>query len=85
MSLDGLTKDEVTRMLAYAGPVLVAFELVKSLIVNPIKVRSASLEVEVLCAAFRIKSPGNGDGFQQCGFAAAVLTNDECYRRMQWQ
>jgi hypothetical protein len=38
MSLDGLTKDEVTRVLAYAGLVLVAFELVKSLIVNPIKV-----------------------------------------------
>jgi hypothetical protein len=37
MSLDGLTKDEVTRVLAYAGLVLVAFELVKSLIVNPIK------------------------------------------------
>jgi len=35
MSLDGLTKDEVTRVLAYLG--LVAFELVKNLIVNPIK------------------------------------------------
>ena len=38
MSLDGLTEDELTRVLAYAGLVLVAFELVKSLIVNPIKV-----------------------------------------------
>jgi hypothetical protein len=38
MSLDGLTKDELTRVLAYAGLVLVAFELVKGLIVNPIKV-----------------------------------------------
>src|SRR6185437_10100986 len=38
MSLDRLTKDELTRVLAYAGLVLVAFELVKGLIVNPIKV-----------------------------------------------
>ncbi len=33
----GLTKEELTRALAYVGLVLVAFELVKSLIVNPIK------------------------------------------------
>ncbi|VAW71594.1 hypothetical protein MNBD_GAMMA12-72 [hydrothermal vent metagenome] len=32
-----LTEDELTRALTYAGFILVAFELVKSLIVNPIK------------------------------------------------
>jgi len=37
MSLDELTKDELTRVLAYAGLVLVAFELVKNLIVSPTK------------------------------------------------
>lgn len=38
MSVETLTKEELTRVLAYAGLVLVAFELVKSLIVGPIKV-----------------------------------------------
>jgi len=33
-----MTEEEVTRALAYAGLILVAFELVKTLIVNPIKV-----------------------------------------------
>jgi hypothetical protein len=33
-----LTEEELTRVLAYAGLILVAFELVKSLIVKPIKV-----------------------------------------------
>jgi len=33
-----LTEEELTRSLAYAGFILMAFELVKSLIVNPIKV-----------------------------------------------
>ncbi len=32
-----LTEEELTRALAYVGLVLVAFELVKRLIVNPIK------------------------------------------------
>lgn len=32
-----LTEEEMTRLLAYAGFILVAFELVKSLIVGPIK------------------------------------------------
>ncbi len=32
-----LTEDELTRALTYAGFILVGFELVKSLIVNPIK------------------------------------------------
>ena len=32
-----LTEEEITRSLAYAGFILVAFELVKSMIVNPIK------------------------------------------------
>ena len=32
-----LAEDELTRALAYVGLVLVAFELVKSLIVKPIK------------------------------------------------
>ncbi len=32
-----LTEEELTRSLAYAGFILVAFELIKSLIVNPIK------------------------------------------------
>ncbi len=31
------TEEELTRLLSYAGFVLIAFELVKSLIVNPIK------------------------------------------------
>jgi len=38
-----LTDDELTRALAYVGLVLVAFELVKSLIVNPIKAFYAHL------------------------------------------
>src|SRR4051812_42066951 len=33
-----MTEEEVTRALAYAGLILVAFELLKTLIVNPIKV-----------------------------------------------
>lgn len=33
-----LTEEELTQVLAYAGLILVAFELVKSLIVEPIKV-----------------------------------------------
>ncbi|MEA1899603.1 MAG: hypothetical protein U9N47_02365 [Thermodesulfobacteriota bacterium] len=35
--IDNLSEERLTRVLAYAGLVLVAFELVKSLIVNPIK------------------------------------------------
>jgi hypothetical protein len=35
--VETLTKEELTRVLAYAGLVLVAFELIKSLIVKPIK------------------------------------------------
>lgn len=36
-SIQDLTSDELTRVLAYAGFVLVGYELVKSMIVNPIK------------------------------------------------
>lgn len=36
-SLEDLSSDELQEALAYAGFVLVAFELVKSMIVNPIK------------------------------------------------
>ena len=35
--VENLTEEELTRALAYAGFILVAFELVKSLIVKPIK------------------------------------------------
>jgi hypothetical protein len=35
--LQGLTEEELTQALAYVGLVLVAFELVKSLIIDPIK------------------------------------------------
>jgi len=35
--MDNLSEQELTRVLTYAGFVLVAFELTKSLIVNPIK------------------------------------------------
>lgn len=35
--VDNLTQEELTRVLTYAGFILVAFELVKSLIVRPIK------------------------------------------------
>ena len=35
--VENLTEEELTRALAYVGLVLVAFELVKSFIVNPIK------------------------------------------------
>jgi hypothetical protein len=38
MSVKALSGEEVTRVLAYAGLVLVAFELVQSLIVRPIRV-----------------------------------------------
>jgi hypothetical protein len=37
MPLEKLSEREITRVLAYAGLVLVAFELVKSLIVKPIR------------------------------------------------
>jgi len=36
-STEGATEEELTRALTYAGFVLVAFELVKGMIVNPIK------------------------------------------------
>ena len=36
-SVEDLSADELTRVLAYAGFVLVGFELLKSMIVNPIK------------------------------------------------
>lgn len=36
-NVENLTEEELTRALTYAGFILVAFELVKSLIVNPIK------------------------------------------------
>jgi hypothetical protein len=36
-SVQDLSADELTRVLAYAGFVLVGFELLKSMIVNPIK------------------------------------------------
>lgn len=36
-NVESLTEEELTLMLSYAGFILVAFELVKSLIVNPIK------------------------------------------------
>ena len=36
-SVEDLSDDELTRVLAYAGFVLVGFELLKSMIVNPIK------------------------------------------------
>jgi len=35
--IENLPEEELTRVLAYAGLILVAFELVKGLIVNPIK------------------------------------------------
>lgn len=35
--ISNLTEDELTRVLTYSGFILVAYELVKSLIVNPIK------------------------------------------------
>ena len=35
--VENLTEEELTRALAYAGFILVAFELVKSLVVKPIK------------------------------------------------
>jgi hypothetical protein len=41
-SIETLTKEELTNILSYAGLVLVAFELIKSLIVNPIKVFATS-------------------------------------------
>lgn len=37
MPVTDLTKDELTRVLAYAGLVLLSFELAKSLVVKPIK------------------------------------------------
>lgn len=37
MPVTDLTKDELTRVLAYAGLVLLSFELVKALIVKPVK------------------------------------------------
>jgi|SRR5208283_1502425 len=37
VKIDNLTDEELTRVLTYAGFILVAFELVKSLIVKPIK------------------------------------------------
>ena len=37
-NVENHTEEELTRALSYAGFILVAFELVKSLIVNPIKV-----------------------------------------------
>ncbi len=37
MPVEALSEKEITRVLAYAGLVLVAFELVKSLIVRPIR------------------------------------------------
>ena len=36
-NMDNISEQELTRVLTYAGFVLVAFELTKSLIVNPIK------------------------------------------------
>ena len=36
-SVEDLSADELTRILAYAGFVLVGFELLKTMIVNPIK------------------------------------------------
>lgn len=36
-NVENLTEEELTRALSYAGFILVAYELVKSLIVNPIK------------------------------------------------
>src|SRR5258706_3692023 len=38
VTVESMTEEEVTRALAYAGLILVAFELVKTLIVNPIKI-----------------------------------------------
>ena len=37
INIETLTEKELTRILTYSGFILVAFELVKSLIVNPIK------------------------------------------------
>jgi hypothetical protein len=41
--IDTLTEEELTLALAYAGLILVAFELVKSLIVEPIKVSYSNM------------------------------------------
>jgi hypothetical protein len=43
MSASALTKDELTRVLAYAGLVLLSFELIKTLIVKPIKAFYANI------------------------------------------
>jgi hypothetical protein len=44
VSISALTKDEVTRVLAYAGLVLLGFELIKALIVKPIKAFYTNVE-----------------------------------------
>jgi len=37
-NIEHMTEEELTRNLSYAGFILVEFELLKSMIVNPIKV-----------------------------------------------
>lgn len=49
------------------------------------RVRSAGGKVEVACPAFRIEPPGNSDGFEERGLAAAILPDEERNRGMQWQ
>lgn len=44
MSASALTKDELTRVLAYARLVLLGFELIKALIVKPIKAFYANVD-----------------------------------------
>jgi hypothetical protein len=43
ISNSALTQDELTRVLAYAGLVLLAFELIKTLIVKPVKAFYANI------------------------------------------
>ena len=79
----GLSEDDLTRSLTYAGFVLLAFELVKSLIVDPIKLfyRDTTFSVGPFKSYELDVMSGHKNEFEACllylrDFMEAIDSND---------
>jgi hypothetical protein len=72
----GAEKETGAWALLAAGETNVAVEL---------GMRGAGVKVEVARAAFGVEAGGDGEGFEEGGFAAAVFADDESDGAVEWE